>query len=214
MLGRPFVRVCWCRDTNWHSSHKTTNIFTIPGHTHYLNVKAGKQRIPSTRQKPIKFVPRDKFLGFIWCDKRSLYPSDLWDFFSTNNKTSWIMFLRLSVFLTFRPSLLLPTWNLSLLLRIRVRAFHEMFFMISGRGAGNAVFGRGGGNPAWIINMMECNPASLCLAVSPRRSLNVSENVNKKTSQSSSLQHIPFSHEQGCPTRDRPARLWHARVEG
>lgn len=102
-------------------------------------------------------------------------------FFSTNNKTSWIMFLRQSVFLTFRPSLLLPTWNLSLLLRIRLRAFHEMFFMISGRGAGNAVFGRGGGNPAWIINMMECNPASLCLAVSPRRSLNVSENVNKKT---------------------------------
>lgn len=91
------------------------------------------------------------------------------------------MFLRQSVFLTFRPSLLLATWNLSLLLRIRVRAFHEMFFMISGRGAGNAVFGRGGGNPAWIINMMECNPASLCLAVSPRRSLNVSENVNKKT---------------------------------
>lgn len=55
------------------------------------------------------------------------------------------MFLRKPVFLTFK---LLPTWNLSLLFRIRVRAFHEMFFMISGRGAGNAVFGRGGGNPA------------------------------------------------------------------
>lgn len=78
---RQSIHVCWCRDTNWHSSHKTTNIFTIPGHTHCLNVKDGKQRILSTRQEPIKFVPHDKFLGFIWCDKRSLYLSDLWHFF-------------------------------------------------------------------------------------------------------------------------------------